>query len=258
MDRLTRDGTTLAFKEAGRGAPPIIFMHGAFCDHTQFDQQVKYFEQRHRVLTFDCRGHGQSSAPIRGYTIHDFAEDVIWLSHELAIKKPVIVGHSMGGNIAVELAATFPDFPSAIIALDAPILIPQPARSRMRHINESLATPQLKEAVIRSMSEGFLSTDDFPRKHRVLSTMEAIPAHVFKSVWEEGLLQWDGVAAVKKCSIPFMYVSHGSPNCDLKLLQELHLELVMDRTVGAGHWSMMQIPEQVNSMLDRFIQLVGN
>lgn len=258
MNRLTKDGTTLAFKEAGRGTPPIIFVHGAFCDHAQFEQQVKYFERRHRVLTFDCRGHGQSSVPIRGYTTLDFAEDVIRLSHELGITKPVIVGHSMGGNIAVELAATFSDFPSAIIALDAPILIPQATRSRMKHVNESLAPPQLKEAVIRSMSEGFLSTDDSACKHRVLSTMEAIPARVFKSVWEEGLLQWDGSAAVKKCSIPFMYVSHGSSNCDLNLLQELYPELAMGRTVGAGHWSMMEIPDQVNAMLSRFIQLAEN
>jgi pimeloyl-ACP methyl ester carboxylesterase len=258
MNRLTRDGMTLAFKEVGRGTPPIIFVHGAFGDHTQFDQQAKYFEQRHRVLTFDCRGHGRSSAPIRGYTILDFAEDVIWLSYELGIKKPVIVGHSMGGSISVELAATFPDFPSAIIALDAPILIPQATRSRMRHANESLAPPQLKERVIRSMSEGFLSTDDSARKHRVLSAMEAIPAHVFKSVWEEGLLQWDGFTAIKKCNIPFMYVSHGSPNCDLNLLQELQPQLIMGRTVGAGHWAMMEIPDQVNAMLSRFIQLVGN
>jgi len=49
------------------------------------------------------------------YTVAGFAEDLVWLCRQLAVEKPVIVGHSMGGNVALELAASYPDFAAAIV-----------------------------------------------------------------------------------------------------------------------------------------------
>ena len=44
-----------------------------------------------------------------------FAEDLVWLCRQLAVEKPVVVGHSMGGNVALELATSYPDFAAAIV-----------------------------------------------------------------------------------------------------------------------------------------------
>src|SRR5919108_486480 len=52
------------------------------------------------------------------------ADDVAWLCGQLGVEKPVVVGHSMGGNVALELAARHPALPAAVVAVDSPIVPP--------------------------------------------------------------------------------------------------------------------------------------
>ena len=51
-----------------------------------------------------------------------FADDLAWLCTELALTKPIVVGHSMGGNVALELAARYPEIPVSIVLIDSLIL----------------------------------------------------------------------------------------------------------------------------------------
>src|SRR5690349_2213512 len=101
MQYLSRDGVKLAYEEAGSGGPPILLVHGFGGDHTHFGPQVEFFQQTRRVVSVDRRGHGASDKPLQQYHIANFADDLAWLSNELGLYKPVVVGHSMGGAIAL-------------------------------------------------------------------------------------------------------------------------------------------------------------
>ena len=57
----------------------------------------------------------ESAPPAPAGALAGFAEDLVWLCRQLAVEKPVVVGHSMGGNVALELAASYPDFAAAIV-----------------------------------------------------------------------------------------------------------------------------------------------
>src|SRR5436853_5160764 len=105
MPTLSREGMALAYEQAGTGEPPLVFMHGWSADRTYFAPQVEHFRGSHRVVALDLRGHGESGKPEQAYTMAAFADDVAWLCGQLGVRKPVLVGHSMGGNIALELAA---------------------------------------------------------------------------------------------------------------------------------------------------------
>src|SRR5215471_10196292 len=118
MRQLHRDGVALTYEEAGSGDPPILLVHGWCCDHTCFAPQFAHFRHQHRVVAVDLRGHGQSDKPAQDYTMALFADDLAWLCGQLEVKKSVVIGHSMGGLIATQLAAQSPDLPSAIIAVD--------------------------------------------------------------------------------------------------------------------------------------------
>src|SRR5262245_37537999 len=122
MKKLARDGVALAFDEAGIGQPPMLLVHGWTCDHTFFQPQLEHFSRQHRVVAVDLRGHGQSDKPHQDYTAAGFADDLVWLCEQIGVRKPVVVGHSMGGNISLELAARYPDFPMGIVMVDSPIL----------------------------------------------------------------------------------------------------------------------------------------
>src|SRR6476659_7787309 len=98
MKKLTRDGVALAYDEAGRGDPPIVLVQCWTCDYTSFAPQFHHFSSAQRVIAVDLRGHGESDKPRQAYTVAGFGDDLVWLCRELGVAKPVVIGHSMGGN----------------------------------------------------------------------------------------------------------------------------------------------------------------
>ena len=106
----------------------MVFVHGWTCNHTHFAPQVAHFATDHRVLAVDLRGHGASDAPEQRYTVTAFADDVAWLCTETGVERPVLVGHSMGGTVVLDVAARYPELARAVVMLDAaPIVGPSPA-----------------------------------------------------------------------------------------------------------------------------------
>jgi pimeloyl-ACP methyl ester carboxylesterase len=117
MGKLVRDGVGLAYEEAGSGAPPIVLVHDLGSDHSCFASQFEYFRCRHRVVTIDLRGHGQSEGPRGACTVDVLADDLAWLCYELGLYRPVVLGHGLGGMVALDLATRYPDLPWAIVVV---------------------------------------------------------------------------------------------------------------------------------------------
>ncbi len=120
MDTRTPDGVRLRFDEAGEGDLPIVFVHGWCCSRDNWRHQVAHFSPSHRVIALDQRGHGESDKPDQDYTIGGFVDDLAWFIGDRGLDRPVIVGHSMGGVIAMNLARRHPDIARGIVMVDAP------------------------------------------------------------------------------------------------------------------------------------------
>ncbi len=89
---------------------PIIFISGLGADWTNWQLQLAEFEQHYLCLAFDNRDSGLSdNSPDREYSIQDMARDTVELSYALGLDYAHIVGHSMGGAIAQEIAINFPE-----------------------------------------------------------------------------------------------------------------------------------------------------
>ena len=69
----------------------MLSVHGWGCDHSAFAPQAEFFSHSHRVVSIDLRGHGQTDAPEQNYTVAGFADDLAWLSAELALTKLLVV-----------------------------------------------------------------------------------------------------------------------------------------------------------------------
>ncbi len=129
MGRLDRNGVSLFYEEVAGEKTPFLFVHGIACDHTHLAPQVELFGRLgHRVVAIDLRGHGKSGAPDGNYTMEGFADDLAWMCGQLVLEKPVVVGHSLGGEVALALGAAFPDLPSVIVLMDSTI-VPPPERA---------------------------------------------------------------------------------------------------------------------------------
>ncbi len=251
-----RDGLSLYYEQAGGGGPPVVFVHGWCCDHTFFRPQFDHFKASHAVATLDLRGCGGSDRPEDGYDIPTLADDVAWLCREIGLPKPVVVGHSLGGMIAVELAARHPSLPAAVVALDPGAIAPTPqARAMYEGLVAQLEGPDA-EAVRRAFVEGsFLASDDADRRGRIVETMCAVPLSVAAAVIR-GVVAWNGVGALLLCGAALLVVlsETGGSNDPARLLA-LKPDVRIGVTVGAGHFHQLEVPEQVTPMIERFVRV---
>ena len=256
MKHLQRDAVTLCYEQREGGAPPVVLIHGWCCDHTYFAPQFEHFAARgHSVITVDLRGHGQSDKPHQAYTMRGFADDVLWLCGQLKLTKPVLIGHSMGGIVAFDLAARYPDFAAALVMLDSAVALPASARAGIPAFLAALRGPDYRTALHDYVDKAlFLASDDGVRKARILDAMAAAPQHVMVSAFE-GLRDYDpGVAQGAKLA-PSLYIAANEPvpRSDMTRLRGLIPALHVGQTVASGHFCQLEVPEQVNAMIDRFL-----
>jgi pimeloyl-ACP methyl ester carboxylesterase len=255
MRQLRRDGVALFYEEAGGGELPLVFVHGWCCDHTYFAPQFEHFRRKHRVVAVDLRGHGQSGKPHQSYTMEGFADDVAWMCYQLGVEKPVLIGHSMGGIVAFDLACRYPTLPSAIVMLDAAVVLPGGARAAAPHLIEALRGPDYREVQRQYVANSlFIPTDDQQRKERILQDMSSAPQQMMVSTMES-LRDYDAAAVAEGCAVPALYIAadEPQPRTDMGRLHELLPRLMDGKTVGSGHFCQLEVPEQVNPMIERFL-----
>ena len=105
--------------EMGRGKN-VMLLHGWTCHSHDWSWQLPMFETKYRVVAVDLRGHGRSEVmPSGAYSPADYVADIEGvISTKHPGQKFIIVGHSMGGQIAARLAAKPPDLVSAVVSVD--------------------------------------------------------------------------------------------------------------------------------------------
>ncbi|WP_172254466.1 alpha/beta fold hydrolase [Saccharibacillus deserti] len=98
--------------------PAIVCLHGRWGRGETWADLMRRYGERYRVIAPDQRGHGLSGKPISRYTAEEMAEDVIGLLDVLGIESCVLIGHSMGGQIAAHAAALHPRRIDKVAVLD--------------------------------------------------------------------------------------------------------------------------------------------
>ncbi len=255
MARLVKDGVGLDYEERGAGDPPVLLVHGILCDRRYVAPQLEYFSRTHRTVAVDLRGHGLSDVPQQGYTIDGLADDLAWVSAQLDLVRPLVIGHSLGGIVALALAANHPDVVGAIVALDSVLLVGDARKAAMTTLLERLRSDDYLR-VVREYFAGFFDPfDDRERRRWILEEIGRVPSQVGLSIWKDGTFEFDDVAAVSACRAPFLYIDAGTANVDLNRLRRLAPHLTLGRTVGSGHFNQLEVPDQVNAMIARFLEI---
>ena len=256
MATVTRDGVKLHYVEEGAGDPPFVFVHGWCCDHTFFRPQFDHFRSSHRVVALDLRGCGASDDPEDGYDIPTLADDVAGLSRELGLTRQVIVGHSLGGMIGIELAARHPSLVGAIVAVDPGPIDPLPqAIGVFEALIAQLEGPGSDAARLAYIESLFLDTDDPQRRRDIVATM-CSSSRSAATAMLRGLVSWKGVEALQAAKAPLLVVRSktGGSNDPARLLA-LKPDIRIGVTVGAGHFPQLEVPEQVTPMIERFVRI---
>jgi non-heme chloroperoxidase len=119
MPMIERDAISIYFETTGEGRP-VVFLHGWTMDHELWDRQVTAFAPSYRCVTVDLRGHGSSSKPVDGYGYEEHVEDLHELLGALDLRHATLVGSSMGGAIAIQLAAVHPERVVQVVTVGTP------------------------------------------------------------------------------------------------------------------------------------------
>lgn len=108
LQHLTVHGHRVAYRLAGEG-PPLVLIHGITSSSESWGEVGTKLTERHTVLAPDLIGHGQSAKPRGDYSMGAFASGVRDLVVALGIGPATIVGHSLGGGVAMQFAYQFPE-----------------------------------------------------------------------------------------------------------------------------------------------------
>jgi pimeloyl-ACP methyl ester carboxylesterase len=176
MQLIEKDGVTLAYEDINPGLPPMPLVHGWGCDHTSLDAQAEFFSKSHRVVSVKLRGHRKSDAPDQDYTMPSFADDLAWLCEKLGLIKPIVIGHSMGGSIVLELAAGYPDVPASIVLLNSFVFVPQPILDLQKVVLDGIKESDYVPAYRESLARLFIPTDNGQKKEHFLDLIREPPS----------------------------------------------------------------------------------
>jgi pimeloyl-ACP methyl ester carboxylesterase len=112
------DGVNIVCEVRGKGDTAIIFLHGWCGERAYWKNQADVFAADYRVITLDQAGHGDSGKDRKEFTVKSLAGDVESVVKDLGVKRVILVGHSMGGPVALLAAKRMPGKVVAVIGVD--------------------------------------------------------------------------------------------------------------------------------------------
>jgi len=95
-----KDGVQIHYESGGNGSPALVFIHGLNCDRSYWSAQLPVFATTNHMVAIDLAGHGDSGVNRENWAMTNFGADAAAVAHALQLEDIVLVGHSMGGQIA--------------------------------------------------------------------------------------------------------------------------------------------------------------
>jgi pimeloyl-ACP methyl ester carboxylesterase len=174
----------------------------------------------------DLRGHGASDAPKQEYAMPVLAEDTAWLCAQLGLVKPVVVGHSMGGNVALTLAALHPDVPASILLIDSLLFPPPDMAATLKQVGKALKGPKFEEVRARVEPLVYLPTDNDAVRREMSAVFVKTPQHVLQSGFVQHTSEYDAASFAARCKVPVAYIGSTHPLADVAALRAAIPEII--------------------------------
>lgn len=140
MKQIIYKNTKISFTDDGKGTA-VVLLHGFLENKTMWDKYVSALSKYHRVITIDLLGHGETECLGYVHTMEDQADMIFAVLISLRIRKIVLVGHSMGGYVALAFAELYPDYVKGLLLLNST----SRADSDERKINRDRAIKAVKQ-----------------------------------------------------------------------------------------------------------------
>jgi pimeloyl-ACP methyl ester carboxylesterase len=250
------DGVRIAYSDGGAGAPPLVFVHGWSCDRRYWDWQLRGFAKYHRVVGVDLAGHGDSGRNRARWTIEAFGADVAAVVEALDLERPVLIGHSMGGDVIAETARRLKRPVAALIWVDTykrlgSVRTPEEIAGIVAPFRERYA--ETTREFVRGM---FLPGADKGLVDLVAGDMASAPPEVAVGALASALAyDREMPAALKQLKLPVIAINPETPPTDVASMSAHGVEVMLMSDVG--HFPMMESPERFNRILRTALEKIA-
>ncbi|MDH4149474.1 MAG: 3-oxoadipate enol-lactonase [Betaproteobacteria bacterium] len=256
--RISTNGIELNCVIEGEG-PWVTMSHSLACNLSMWDPQMQVLTKHYKVLRFDTRGHGASSAPAGAYTLEQMADDVHGLFAELGIKRTHWIGLSMGGMIGETYALKYPGVFQSMVLADTTSRRP-PNAAEMWGGRIRTAREQGMEALVESTLERWF-TAPYRKAHpdvmaRIGDDIRNTPVAGFAGCCE-AIAKIDVLDRLKEIDCPALVMvgdqDHGTPP---EMARQIHANLRGSDLLiipDAAHLSNVEQSEVFNRALTEFL-----
>ncbi len=238
----------------GSGEPAIVLIHGWSCDSGYWDSQLDDLAAKYTVVTLDLAGHGKSDAKKRkDWSMANFGADVAAVVNAVGTPRVVLVGHSMGGPVALEAARQLPGKVIGIVGVDTlrDIAHPFPKETTkpvLKGMREDF-TKAAKDLVDKNFFTD--KTDPIIRKWIVKDMSSAPPKVAIPAL--ESLVAMDYGPLLNELDLPIVVINADQPPTDEAATRRIEPRFRVVTVAGAGHFLMIEKPSQFNAMLERIL-----
>jgi pimeloyl-ACP methyl ester carboxylesterase len=260
---IIRDDAEINYQIYGDGGATILFIHGAFADQTYWKEQIEFFQDDYTVVTVDLPGHGKSGKGRKNWSVRGFADDIYSLIKRLNLKDVVLVGHSMGADVALMEATYRPKSIKGIVVVD---------NFKNAATKPSKATQKLMDDFLRGLKMNFTQTSDSYVKHYLVS--DSTPVAITQKVSASFT---DAYRPMAHQIYPQLFGLHESQK---KLLPELDFKLhlinvsntetnekplekyakkgyALKQIEGTSHYPMLENPAEFNRILQETLDEIS-
>jgi pimeloyl-ACP methyl ester carboxylesterase len=232
---------------------PVVLIHGLGCSWHHWSRQIGWIAHARRVVAVDMRGGGGKTRWTRpGWTTADMAADVYAVVTELGLRRPAIVGCSMGGTIALQYALDYPADISRLAVLASFASLPEEMAQSVERQSADIKSKTLREIAEERVGAAFTADAD----QGVRAWMVDMIAGGDKEGYESEAattFAFNVRSRLGEIAVPTTIV-HGDKDATVPVARAHEMaEGIRDATLhvlpGEGHFANVQVPEKVNPLL---------
>jgi 3-oxoadipate enol-lactonase len=256
--KIKTNGTEINYEIAGEG-PWLTMSHSLACNLHMWDPQMAVLTRKFKVLRYDTRGHGQSSAPAGEYTLEQLADDVKGLLDALRIKQTHWVGLSMGGMIGQAFALKYPGVFQSMVLADTTSRRP-PNAGQMWNERIAIAREKGMDALVEStLARWFTEPYRNSRKDvmaRIGTDIRRTPVTGFVGCCH-AIAKVDYLDRLKEIRIPALVMvgehDHGTPPEAARVIQQNLPGSELKILSAAAHLSNIEQADEFNKAMIGFL-----
>lgn len=247
------DGLKICYTDSGSGIP-VLLLHGWGSSSDVYKGITAALSDRCRTVCMNFPGCGGSDTMKQPWNLQDYCDLVVKFANAVNLENPILIGHSHGGRVTLNLAATGQLNPPKIVLLDAAGLIPKKSlKQKLRARSFKIIKRTLTLPVIKNYSEGLLEA---ARRHYGSADYNAAPEVLRKTLVSLVNTDLSGLLPNIKCPSLLIWGENdtATPLRNAEKMEKLIPDAGLCVIKGTGHYSFCEKPYEAHAILRSFIK----